>query len=100
MWNNCIILLLKAASGDFIPRLKEPKYFSSIENFPHKGVGDISVDRYAIKSFNQYKKLFQQIKNKRVERLVQIQFIFIKNSRSYFVYFRRYTNNHYVKKSS
>ena len=49
------------------PRLKEPKYFSSIDqNFPHKGVGDISVDHYAIKSFHQYKKLFQQIKNKRV----------------------------------
>ena len=49
------------------PNLKEPKYFSSIDQtFPHRGIGDVSVDRYAIKSFDQYKKLFQKIKNKRV----------------------------------
>jgi len=49
------------------PNLKEPKYFSSIDqNFPHKGVGDVSVDRYAVKSLRQYKGLFQKINNRRV----------------------------------
>ena len=47
--------------------IKEPKYFSSInEEFPHNGIGDISVDNYAIKSLEEYKKLFSYIKNKRV----------------------------------
>lgn len=49
------------------PNLKEPKFFSSIDKtFPHNGTGDNSVDRYAIKSFKQYKKLFEKINNKRV----------------------------------
>ena len=47
--------------------LKEPKYFSSInEQFPHNGVGDISVDKYAIRSFEEYKSLFSNVSNKRV----------------------------------
>ena len=49
------------------PDLKEPKYFSSLnELFPHNGIGDISVDKYAIKSLSEYKKLFAGIENKRV----------------------------------
>ena len=49
------------------PSLKEPKYFSSInEKFPHNGVGDSSVDKYAIKTLDQYKDLFSKIENKRV----------------------------------
>jgi hypothetical protein len=49
------------------PSLKEPKYFSSInEKFPHNGVGDSSVDKYAIKTLDQYKNLFSKIENKRV----------------------------------
>ena len=44
--------------------LKEPKYFSSInEQFPHNGVGDISVDKYAIRSFEEYKSLFSNVSN-------------------------------------
>ena len=79
-WNNCITLLLKAASGVSFLRLKEPNTLAlSIKIFLIKRV-DISVDRYAIKSFNQYKKLFQQINNKRVGELVQMQFIFIKTA--------------------
>ena len=47
--------------------LKEPKYFSSVnESFPHNGIGDRSVDRYAIKSLTEYKALFADIENKRV----------------------------------
>ena len=47
--------------------LKEPKYFSSVnESFPHNGIGDRSVDRYAIKSLTEYKALFADIDNKRV----------------------------------
>ena len=47
--------------------LKEPKYFSSVnESFPHNGVGDKSVDKYVIKSLTDYKKLFTDIDNKRV----------------------------------
>ncbi|MDC0249371.1 sulfotransferase [Flavobacteriales bacterium] len=49
------------------PKLKEPKYFSSINTvFPHNGIGDISVDKYAIKSLEDYKILFSNINNKRV----------------------------------
>lgn len=49
------------------PKLKEPKFFSSTgEVFPHNGVGDISIDKYAVKSFDQYQKLFSKIKNKRI----------------------------------
>ena len=49
------------------PDLKEPKFFSSDgEVFPHNGVGDISVDKYVIKSFEQYQKLFSKISNKGV----------------------------------
>lgn len=49
------------------PKLKEPKFFSSNgEIFPHNGVGDVSVDKYAVKSFEQYQKLFSKIENKRV----------------------------------
>ena len=47
--------------------LKEPKYFSSINaEFPHNGIGDISVDKHAIKSLEEYKTLFSSIENKRV----------------------------------
>lgn len=47
--------------------LKEPKYFSSInQNFPHKGIGDTSVDKFAIKSFSDYLTLFNGFENKRV----------------------------------
>ena len=43
------------------------KYFSSVnELFPHNGIGDISVDNYAIKSLVDYKLLFSDIDNKRV----------------------------------
>lgn len=49
------------------PKLKEPKFFSSdSEIFPHNGVGDVSVDKYAVKSFEKYQKLFSKIQNKRV----------------------------------
>jgi len=49
------------------PELKEPKYFSSVGlKFPHKGIGDVSVDRYAVKNFENYKKLFTSIQNIRV----------------------------------
>lgn len=42
-----------------LPKLKEPKYFSSkFLKFPHKGIGDDKVDKYAIKTLDQYKKLF------------------------------------------
>ena len=47
--------------------LKEPKYFSSVnESFPHNGIGDRSVDKYVIKSLTEYKALFADIDNKRV----------------------------------
>ncbi len=42
------------------PDLKEPKYFSSCNLiFPHNGIGDSSVDKYAIRDWKQYLKLFQ-----------------------------------------
>ena len=49
------------------PDLKEPKYFSSINaKFPHEGIGDISVDKYAVRSFDEYSSLFSNIQNVRV----------------------------------
>jgi len=49
------------------PNLKEPKYFSSVEAvFPHNGTGDFSVDKYAVKNFEDYQELFGAIENKRV----------------------------------
>jgi hypothetical protein len=44
------------------PKLKELKYFSSCNlKFPHNGVGDASVDKYAIKDWKQYLELFKGI---------------------------------------
>jgi hypothetical protein len=41
------------------PDKKEPKYFSSINlNFPHRGPGDDTVDKSVIRTFSDYKKLF------------------------------------------
>ena len=58
---------LKQHKDISFPTLKEPKYFSSIfQKFPHKGIGDESVDLYAIKSLKEYKKLFKKISNIRV----------------------------------
>ncbi len=49
------------------PELKEPKYFSSLNlQFPHKGTGDSTVDKFAIKSFEEYKKLFNNLNTKRI----------------------------------
>jgi len=49
------------------PDLKEPKYFSSVNaKFPHNGLGDVTVDKYAVKKIEDYKNLFKSIKNKRV----------------------------------
>jgi len=58
---------LKQHPNISFPELKEPKYFSSqFANFPHNGVGDLSVDKYALKSFSEYKKIFDRIENKKV----------------------------------
>ena len=44
------------------PDLKEPKYFSSCNlKFPHNGVGDISVDKYAVKDWEEYLNLFKDL---------------------------------------
>ncbi|MDA8641899.1 sulfotransferase [Flavobacteriaceae bacterium] len=50
------------------PDLKEPKYFSSIKlNLPHKGIGDHSVDKYAVKDWTEYLNLFKSLtKYKRI----------------------------------
>ena len=46
------------------PDLKEPKYFSSCNlTFPHLGVGDSSVDKYAVKDWKQYLELFKDLGN-------------------------------------
>jgi|TARA_B110000879_G_C11115245_1_gene489224 hypothetical protein len=42
------------------PDLKEPKYFSSSKlNLPHNGIGDHSVDKYAVKDWTEYLNLFK-----------------------------------------
>jgi len=44
------------------PALKEPKYFSTIFNkLPQKGVGDQSIDKYAIGNWEEYKALFKKL---------------------------------------
>ena len=49
------------------PKIKEPKYFSSIfKKFPHKGIGDSSVDRYAVRDYKSYQNLFRDINNTRI----------------------------------
>ena len=61
------------------PKLKEPKFFSSNgETFPHNGVGDVSVDKYAVKSLSNTKNCSQKLKTKELERQVLTACIFIK----------------------
>lgn len=49
------------------PDLKEPKYFSSSQlEFPHNGTGDASVDKYAIKNWNEYLSLFEKLGDKKL----------------------------------
>lgn len=44
--------------------LKEPKYFSShFLTFPHNGIGDTSVDKYAIKDWDSYLECFSKLNN-------------------------------------
>ena len=49
------------------PKLKEPRYFSSINlKLPQNGPGDFSVDRKLILSFDDYNKLYESINAKRI----------------------------------
>lgn len=42
------------------PKLKEPKYFSSIHRtFPQRGVGDASIDGFAVKELSEYQALYE-----------------------------------------
>ena len=42
--------------------LKEPKYFSTIFNkLPQKGIGDQTIDKYAIDNWGKYKALFKKL---------------------------------------
>lgn len=44
------------------PSQKEPKYFSSISlEFPHKGIGDDTVDNMAIKDKKSYYRIFDKL---------------------------------------
>ncbi len=46
------------------PKIKEPKYFSSLNiKFPQKGIGDTTVDQKIIKDFADYKQLFSELGN-------------------------------------
>jgi hypothetical protein len=49
------------------PKVKEPKYFSSIHlKFPHKGPGDETVDAKVVKDETEYFQLFKDVKDKKV----------------------------------
>lgn len=49
----------------FLPKLKEPKYFSSkCIKFPQNGVGDTSVDKFRVRTLDSYLKLFDGRKEK------------------------------------
>ncbi len=55
---------LKQHPGIGFPDLKEPKYFSSKHlNFPHQGPGDKTVDKYAVRNFDKYKLLFEELES-------------------------------------
>lgn len=64
---TALFYYLKQHPDVSFPSLKEPKYFSSINQvFPHNGIGDKSVDEYAIKNYHDYLDLFKNLKTKRV----------------------------------
>lgn len=64
------------------PNLKEPKYFSSQAlTFPHNGIGDKSVDKYAIKEWGEYVELFKDLKTKK----------FIGEASPDYLYYHQYT---------
>ena len=45
------------------PKIKEPKYFSSLhQKFPHNGIGDVHVDSEIIRKWCDYKDLFVGLK--------------------------------------
>lgn len=49
------------------PELKEPKYFSSYKQiFPHRGIGDKSVDKFAVKNWREYLDLFKGLERKKL----------------------------------
>ncbi len=59
--------MLKLHPDVFMPELKEPRYFSSIDQtYPHCGKGDWSIDSQIIKSFDEYKNLFEAANSIRV----------------------------------
>jgi hypothetical protein len=63
------------------PRLKEPRYFSSINNkFPHNGPGDYSIDSAIIKNFENYKNLFRNFNTKLVGEASPDYLYFYKNT--------------------
>ncbi len=62
--------------------IKEPKFFSSFNQlFPHKGPGDLSIDKKVIKNFDEYCKLFTHLKkNQCVGEASSDYFYFHKNT--------------------
>lgn len=62
--------------------IKEPKYFSNLRtNFPHRGIGDLTVDDKIVKSFTEYKQLFEGLdKYKLVGEASSDYFFFHKSS--------------------
>lgn len=59
------------------PELKEPKYFSSSKlMFPHNGTGDASVDKFAIKGWDQYLSLFDKLGDKKMIGEVSPDYLF------------------------
>lgn len=64
------------------PIQKEPKYYSSVHlEFPHRGVGDDTVDSFVIKDRDAYFKLFSKLGN----------FKAIGEASSDYLYFHEYT---------
>ncbi len=64
------------------PSQKEPKYFSSLSlTFPHKGIGDDTVDNIIIKDKERYFRLFDKLNS----------FKAIGEASSDYLYFHKYT---------
>ena len=73
MWNYFIIPLYQSTSSTFsFSSIKEPKFLSFNQLFPHKGPGDLSIDKKVVKNFDEYCKLFTFKEINVLEKLAQI----------------------------
>ena len=65
----------------FIPKLKEPKFFSLQDNtFPHRGPGDNIVDKRVIKNLEEYERLFIPANDARAKGEASVDYLYFLKS--------------------